>query len=163
MDSNWNEIIWRQYGAAINTLENVIKACPDKLWKDRTGKVEFWYIAYHTIFFLDYYLSNPAEEFTPPPPFNLFELDPSGVTPERVYSKEELLTYLEYCRNKCKSKIDLMTEKQAHEDSGFKRRNLSKAELLLYTMRHVQHHAAQLNLLLRLETDSATEWVSKAK
>jgi len=28
-------------------------------------------------------------------------------------------------------------------------------------MRHVQHHAAQLNMLLRQKTDSAPDWVSK--
>jgi hypothetical protein len=30
-------------------------------------------------------------------------------------------------------------------------------------MRHVQHHAAQLNLILRQQIDSAPRWVVKAK
>jgi len=30
-------------------------------------------------------------------------------------------------------------------------------------MRHVQHHAAQLNLILRQTIDSAPTWVSKTK
>jgi hypothetical protein len=34
---------------------------------------------------------------------------------------------------------------------------------LLYNMRHVQHHVEQLNLILRQETDSAPEWVSRAR
>jgi len=33
---------------------------------------------------------------------------------------------------------------------------MSNGELLLYNMRHVQHHAAQLNLRLRQTTDSGT-------
>jgi len=36
-------------------------------------------------------------------------------------------------------------------------------ELLLYNMRHVQHHAAQLNLMLRQAVDSAPGWVAKTK
>ncbi len=36
-------------------------------------------------------------------------------------------------------------------------------EMILYNIRHVQHHAAQLNLLLRQKTGSATPWVSKAR
>jgi uncharacterized damage-inducible protein DinB len=40
---------------------------------------------------------------------------------------------------------------------------MSVAELLLYNMRHVQHHAAQLNLILRQKIDSAPNWVSKTK
>jgi uncharacterized damage-inducible protein DinB len=40
-------------------------------------------------------------------------------------------------------------------------RAMSNGELLLYNMRHVQHHAAQMNMRLRQETDSAPKWVSK--
>jgi hypothetical protein len=36
-------------------------------------------------------------------------------------------------------------------------------ELLLYSMRHVQHHSAQFNLILRETIDSAPGWVSRAK
>jgi hypothetical protein len=35
-------------------------------------------------------------------------------------------------------------------------------ELHLYNLRHVQHHAAQLNLLLRQTIGSAPRWVFKA-
>jgi hypothetical protein len=34
---------------------------------------------------------------------------------------------------------------------------------LLYNMRHVQHHAAQLNLILRQTIDSAPGWVVLTK
>jgi hypothetical protein len=34
---------------------------------------------------------------------------------------------------------------------------------LLYNLRHVQHHAAQLNLILRQAVDSAPGWVGRAK
>ena len=37
------------------------------------------------------------------------------------------------------------------------------AELLLYTMRHVQEHAAHLNMLLGQQTDSAPGWVGQVK
>ena len=37
------------------------------------------------------------------------------------------------------------------------------AELPLYNMRHVQHHAAQLNLLLRQAADDAPLRVAAAK
>jgi len=41
--------------------------------------------------------------------------------------------------------------------------DLSFAELLLHSMRHVQHHAAQLNLLLRQHTDSAPGWIKRTE
>ena len=39
----------------------------------------------------------------------------------------------------------------------------SVLEILLYNMRHVQHHAAQLNLLLRQETNHAPDYISQAE
>lgn len=163
MDSTWKTIVWRQFGAAIDMLENAIVACPDKVWGDRPGFSEFWYLVYHTLFFLDYYLSDPANEFAPPSPFGLEELDPAGVLPPRVYTKDELLTYLKHGRTKCRETIAALTEEMAHQPCGFEHRDMSMAELLLYTMRHVQHHAAQLNLLLRQAIDSAPRWVGRAK
>jgi len=56
MIKQWQTIIWQQFGAAIDTLENAIRACPENLWSDRSRKWEYWYWTYHTIFWLDYYL-----------------------------------------------------------------------------------------------------------
>ena len=162
MIDDWKTIIWQQLGAAIESLENAVKACPEKVWGDKPGFHEFWYITYHTLFFLDYYMSGTDQGFAPPEPFTLSELDPSGVLPDRVYSKAELLQYLVYGRQKSKENVDAMTDDNAHQPCKFKK-DLTVAELCLYTMRHVQHHSAQLNLLLRQQTDSAPRWVSKVK
>jgi hypothetical protein len=163
IDNHCKNIIWLQFGAAIDTLENAIKACPDDLWADRNRKPEYWYLVYHTLFFLDYYLSGKDENFAPPEPFTLSELDPSGSLPERVYSRDELLNYLEYGREKCRKTIENMTDDWARQPYGFAKVSLSYLELLLYNMRHVQHHAAQLNLILRQAIDSAPGWVFTAK
>lgn len=163
MDKNWKTIIWQQFGASIDSLEVAIKECPTQVWGDRAGYHEFWYIAYHTLFFLDYYLSESSAGFAPPTPFTLGELDPSGVLPDRVYTKDELLSYLEHGRKKCRARINALTDENAHRRCGFERPDVTVAELLLYIMRHVQHHAAQLNLILRQQTDSAPRWVAKTR
>src|SRR5918911_636067 len=163
MDANWKEILWRQLGGAIEMLENAALAFPDELWSDCTRRPEFWYMVYHTLFFLDLYLSGSVEGFAPPAPFNLDELDPRGILPERVYAKEELLNYLEHCRGKCRAVIGSLTEEKAQERCVFEWIEMSFAELLLSNLRHVQHHAAQLNLILRQTCDSAPRWVAAAK
>lgn len=163
MDTTWKTIIWQQYGAAIDMLENCIVACPEIIWSDRSRQPEYWYIAYHTLFFLDFYLSDSIEGFVPPPPFGLEELDPAGVLPPRVYTKDELLYYLRHGRNKCRAAIQALTDESVSKDCGSKRPGITVAEMLLYNMRHVQHHAAQLNLILRQTVDSAPTWVSKTK
>jgi hypothetical protein len=171
MDIFWKQIIWQQFGAAIDMLENATQACPAELWSDHSklpqwesnDVVGFWYLVYHTLFFLDFYLSGTSQGFAPPPPFNLDELDPAGLLPERPISKTELQTYLAHCRWKCRTVIGNLTEHGARERCGFEWLDLSIAELLLYNMRHTQHHAAQLNLILRQKTSSSPRWVSRTK
>jgi len=160
VDATWRTAIWRQLGAAIDMLENALLACPDELWSDRSRRPEFWYVVYHTLFFLDLYLSGTTEGFEPPPPYNLDELDPRGLMPERVYTKAELQDYLKHGREKCRAVIEALTEERAGEPCRFPWGEMSFAELLLDNMRHVQHHTAQLNLILRQQTDSAPRWVT---
>ncbi|TPW07499.1 MAG: hypothetical protein FD129_2557, partial [bacterium] len=104
MNDALRTILWRQYGAAIDMLENSIRHCPDDVWYE-AGKEEPgpWYLVYHTLFWLDLYLSGPVEGFVPPPPFDLGELDPAGVFPKRSYSQAELLDYLDHSRRKLRT------------------------------------------------------------
>jgi len=171
MDMTWRTIIWPKFGAAIDMLDNALRACPDQLWRDRLWNnqserpeySQFWYIAYHALFWLDFYLSGSVEGFVPPAPFTLDELDPAGLLPERPYSKDELQIYLEHGRKKCRATIEALTDEKARQRCRFAWGEMSFAELLLYNMRHVQEHAAQLNLMLGQKIGSAPGWVTKAK
>ena len=149
-----------QFGASIDMLANAIEACPEKLW-DTDSK--FWYMAYHTLFFLDYYLSKEPDKFHPPAPFTMSEADPSGLMPDRTYTKEELLNYLSFCKQKCHDRIAGLSEENSNDRFKNEYRDYSVPEILFYNMRHVQHHAAQLNLFLRQGIDSAPGWVSRTK
>ena len=154
--------MWRQFGAAIDTLERAIDACPEALWSDGARQPPFWYMVYHTLFWLDLYLSNSPEGFAPPAPFTLGELE-DGVMPDRTYSKAELRSYLEHGREKCRRYIAGLTEEAAGKDLTFWSSRRNTIENLLYNLRHVQHHAAQLYLILRQVTDSTPGWVGATK
>ena len=162
MDDPSKTVLWHQLGAAIDMMENAIAACPDALWSDRAQQPEYWYLAYHTLFFLDYYLSDTAEGFAPPAPFTLEELDPAGVLPERPFTQDELLRYLEHGREKSRALVASLTDARAMEIRTFVGHQRPVLEWLLITLRHVQHHTAQLHLILRQQTDSAPGWVSRA-
>src|SRR5258708_13830207 len=129
-------VIWQQFGAAIAMLENALVACPDELWSDRSQQPEIWYVAYHTLFWLDLYLSGSVEGFAPPAPFTLDELDPAGLIPERPYSKEELHGYLENSRQKCRTTVEPLNDDKAAQLCRFSWLEDSFLELLLYNMRH---------------------------
>jgi len=163
----WKTILWRQFGAAIDMLENGVAACPEELWgepmlserSERPDLSQFWYVTYHTLFWLDLYLDGAVEGFAPPAPFALTELDPAGLLPERQYSRPELLGYVEHCREK----IESLTETGAERQRKLGRRELPYAELLLYTMRHVQEHAAQLSLFLGQRIALEPGWVARGR
>ena len=162
MDGMWKAAIRQQFVAAIDMLENAMRDCSEALWGDGARQPQFWYLVYHTLFFLDLYLSGSRECFAPPAPFTLDELDPAGVMPDRVYAKAELQAYLEHGRRKCRETIDALTAERAARFCRFASIEGSFLELLLYNLRHVQHHAAQLNLILRQETDAAPRWVARS-
>jgi uncharacterized damage-inducible protein DinB len=162
MPASFIPALYSQFGAANQMLENAIDACPDELWGDERQPPAFGYLVYHTLFYLDYYLADSVAGFEPPAPFGRGELDPSGVMPERVYSRSEMREYLEHGRRRCRRALEAMTEESAREPCGFPRKAMSRFELHIYNLRHVQHHAAQLNLILRQRTHSAPGWVSAA-
>jgi uncharacterized damage-inducible protein DinB len=162
MDATSRASLWDQFGATIDMLENAIRACPDGLWSDAERQPQFWHVAFHTLFYLDLYLSESSRGFAPPAPFTLTELDPSGTLPERVYSKTEVLAYLEHGRRKARARINGLRAENATQRCEFDWINLGVFESLLYNMRHVQHHAAQLNLLLRQANHPVPRWVSRS-
>lgn len=171
MNTFWKTTIWQQFGAAIDMFDNALHACPDQLWckglwnnpTEQREFSEFWYITYHTLFWLDLYLSGAVVGFVPPAPFTLNELDPAGLLPDRPYTQDELQTYLAYCRQKCRMTIEAMTDDKALQRCNFAWGEISFAELLLYNMRHVQEHAAQLSLFLGQRGGLAAGWVTKTQ
>ncbi len=163
MAINLGSIIWQQFGAAITMLENVLHAWPDELWRDIIWHDpdgpeygEFWFVVYHTLAWLDRYLSG-SQPFTLPAPFV------AGKLPEKPYTREQLQTYLDHCRQKCRATLEPMNEATAGQRYEFPwGGELSFAELQLYNMRHVQEHAAQLGLHLGQKGIAAPDWESRA-
>ena len=171
MDTLLKTSLWHQFGASIEMLNNTIRACPEQLWlaqlwprpKGRPEYAQFWYVAYHALFWLDLYLSGSTEGFTPPSPFTLAELDPDGQLPEKPYTKNELLTYLEHNRRQCQATIEALTNEKGHQLCKFYWGDMVFMELLFYNMRHVQEHATQLNLMLGQKAVPAPRWIIKIK
>ena len=170
MNIPWKTIIWHQFGAAIDTLDEVIRACPDDLWharlwdnpSERPEYAHIWYRVYHTLFWLDLYLTGAEEGFTPPAPFALIEMEEDDL-PERPYTKEELQGYLQLCRETCKATIEALTDETAQRRCSFGWGEVSFVELQLYSMRHVQEHAAQVSLLLGQNGIAVRDWVPTAR
>lgn len=160
MSSFIQEELGKQFGAGLDMLSDSIGTCPDAIWQS-DGR--FSQMAYHTLFFLDYYLTKEPVGFSQPSHFSYseFEEEPELV----IFSKAELILYLNDCRSKARDFIfstdeDLLEKRWINES---KTMDFSMLEILLYNLRHVQHHVGQLNLLLRQTSLQAPDWIYRAE
>ena len=159
--------LWQQFGASIDMLINALNAYPDTLYQNNK---RFFYTAYHVAVFLDYYLTVPPTDFEPQLPFTITEKENmpnealDDVLPDKHYSKEQLLEYIKPSKKKCHSVIMSIKENgnpRFIEDVEVGKMDYSLIEILLYNLRHVQHHTAQLNMILRNERHEPPKWVAR--
>jgi hypothetical protein len=154
-----------QFNAALCTLHRCIEACPEGSWNERVGNLKFCQVAFHTLFFTDYYLERREAEFRKQP----FHLANAGFfrdyeeLEDRVqvllYDRPSIRKYVQYCRTKAVEAIAGETLESLLAPCGFERRSFSRAELYVYSTRHIQHHAAQLSLRLRLDHGVEIPWI----
>ncbi|MFN8562461.1 MAG: DinB family protein [Anaerolineae bacterium] len=171
MDAYLKTGIWQQFGAVIDYLDDTVSVCPDEYWlaplwltpDAKPERAQFWYVVYHTLFWLDLYLTGAEEGFLPPAPFTLIEQYGDDPLPERVYTKAELLGYLKECRQRCKATIDALTDESAQRLCVFSWGKCSFLELLIYNLRHVHGHASQLNMLLGQKIGPQPDYVTQAR
>ncbi len=116
----------------------------------------FWYVAYHCLFFLDFYLTQDAGSYAMPEPFGGGEehgVDEHGlaVLPYRIYTKDELLGYLRYGREKARSVIPALTEEEVKRiiPKGHPWAGVTFNQLLRVNLQHVKEHGTQLEKVLR--------------
>lgn len=169
MEKAIKETIWNQFGASIDMLINVIAGCPDDYFL--THK-RFYYIAFHSAIFLDYYLTIPPGNYVPILPFtkkepaDMPEEAIGDLLPDKIYSKQEIVDYIKSSRVKCKNLVDSLTAERLNErfTEGNEPGDMDYPilEILLYNLRHTQHHTAQLNMLLRQDPGKKPEWIFRA-
>ena len=138
----FKQIVTGQFEAALAMLNQCIAACPPEHWEGEIANDTFRYVAYHTLFFTDLYLS-PSEEA-----FQLRDLhqrggDERGEDASPGLSKEETQAYVPICRQKMLDTLAAETAESLQGPSGFSSRKISRGELHIYNLRHVQHHAGQ--------------------
>jgi hypothetical protein len=161
-------ILKSQYHAALTMLRDALERCPEDLWTDTSYKNSFWQVAYHTLFFTHLYLQPNEAAFVPWEHHQSAVqhedaiaglLDPESTLPliPNPYTRSEVLSYWKVCEEMVDSAVDAMN---LHDpSSGFSWYNVSKFEHQLISLRHVQHHTAQLADRLRAAANIGIKWV----
>ena len=86
--------------------------------------------------------------------------------PDKFYEKREIVAYLKQSREKGKQIVYALNNETLNdkfkEGDNPNDMNYPILEILLYNMRHTQHHTAQLNMLLRQDINKHIEWSFRA-
>jgi hypothetical protein len=160
-------VLTNQFDAALCTLNVCVERCPDAAWDGRVANMKFCQVAFHTLFFADYYLgpegdkdafrAQPFHRDNPEIFRDYEEFAPRAQV--LLYDRPSIRQYVRHCRTKASEAIAAETAESLAAPAAFGRRAFSRAELYAYNTRHVQHHAAQLSLRLRLDHGVDVPWV----
>jgi hypothetical protein len=152
--------------AALSTLRQCLDNCPDSEWDKGHNDAPFSQVAFHALFYTDFYLGRGELGFkdqeyhkTHPSLFSDYE-ELEDRQPVHLYLKAQLYEYLSFCAAKVAKSLDSEDDATLSGDSGFPHRRLSRLELYIYLIRHIQHHAAQLGLRVQTLTGRELSWVS---
>jgi hypothetical protein len=149
------------FGEALRLMEAALTDCPDDLWQTDlwpdeapTGPMPHgglhgsapWFLAYHALLTLDYDLTAEFEPWAPPRPFD----ESTYAFPNRVFTKAELLVYIDYCRERVRRTLDALTEEAAARSL----RETHRYHGMLYGVivgsipLHILEHASQIRQFL---------------
>jgi hypothetical protein len=164
--STFKTLIANQMEAALCTLHVCIERCPDTTWDSPVVNYRFCQVAFHTLFYADFYLGYDEASFRQQP----FHLDHPQFfgdyeefedrEPVSLYDKPSIHAYVAHCRAKAAQAITEETEESLRAPARFERRRCSRAELYVYNVRHIQHHAANLGLILRMFANGDIPWIA---
>ncbi|MEK6262388.1 MAG: DinB family protein [Planctomycetota bacterium] len=165
MLDTFKELVTNQFAAAFCMLETCNDRCPDAAWDAPVANLKFCQVAFHTLFYADFYLGRNADALRRQPfhhDHQQFFRDYEELedrTQVLLYDKPSIKTYLDHCRKKALEVIAAETAESLAGPSGFERRTFSRAELHVLNIRHIQHHAAQLSLRLRIDFHQDIPWI----
>lgn len=149
------------FEVALRLMAAALTDCPDELWETDlwpgeapTGPTPHgglhgsapWFLGYHALLTLDYDLAAELEPWQPPRPFdqNTYSF------PNRVFTKPELLGYLDHCRGRVRRALDGLDEAAASRPlpDAHRYRGMRYGVVVGGIPLHVVEHASQIRQFL---------------
>ncbi|MFX0181743.1 MAG: DinB family protein [Candidatus Hodarchaeota archaeon] len=156
-----SKALHEQYGAAIKMLENVLTSCPAEVWDERTSGPPFWQVAYHAMWYLDWYLGGSKEEHEAfIPNFEGEPFENMDKLAKETLTREQLLNYLFDIKGKADQRIGQITIEALIQPPVFEWHGNSVLSSMLYNLRHVMLHIGALNFRILREGIKLENWVS---
>ena len=164
MIDSFKRLIGNQYEAGFSALNACVERCPESAWNATVVNLKFCQVVFHALFYTDYYLGQSEQLFRHQPfhqeharIFRDYE-ELEDRSPVLLYGRAWIKTYLEHCRKKAREVVLSETVESLSAPTGFPRMMFSRAELHVVNIRHIQHHASQLSLRLKLGYQQDIPW-----
>jgi hypothetical protein len=155
------ESLTHNFGAAMRLMGAALSDCPDELWRVDLWPAEAptgptphgglhgsapWFLGYHALSCLDYDLTGEFEPWAPPTPFD----ENTYASPNRVFTRRELLGYADWCAERVRETLANLTEESASRPlpSSHRHNGMSFGALIGSVPDHVVEHAAQIRQFL---------------
>jgi hypothetical protein len=161
----FKQLIANQFEGVLCMLAACVQRCPDDRWNEPVANLKFCQAVFHALFYTDVYLGRNYASLRDQP----FHREHAAVfgdyeeredrPPQALYDKPFITAYLQHCRAKAARVIADETAESLARRPGFDWLPCPRAEVHVYNIRHVHHHAAQLSLRLRLDTGDGIPWV----
>ncbi|MDP9079872.1 MAG: hypothetical protein M3O71_20785 [Bacteroidota bacterium] len=156
-------ILISQYQASLKMILKTIEKCPDDLWENNTYENAYWRIVYHSLFYTALYLSESDDTFIPWTR-HIFNCNVLGavdhgnnpIVIKAAYSKTDMISYADSILNNLD---ELVVNLDTSGNSGFEWLPMSKMQLHIYNIRHLQHHVGQLVERLHQNGVTGIHWV----
>ena len=166
MKPSFTDAFVNQIKSALCTLAQCISSCPETEWNQPHGDYPFSQVVFHTLFFTDFYLQRDESSFKDQAfhrENKVFFKDYEELQekiPVNLYGRRQCEKYLKFCIDKCEATLQADDPQTLLGPSGFSFKPFTRAELYIYLIRHIQHHAAQLGLRLQRITGNELQWIS---
>ncbi len=148
-DALINQVLLGQYEAALSMLRDSIASCPAEHWETKVANDPARFVAFHTLYWADIYLSRNMDAFDSHEfvmegrgqPFTEGQMPPGLPQPRAI-------EYADFCISKARTVLTGESQADLAGDNGFGR-PFSRAEMHVYNIRHIQHHTGALSAHIR--------------
>jgi len=159
------DVLESQYKAALSMLRSALEKVPQEYWNSKEYNKPIWQLAFHTLYGTKMYLSSSPETFIlwenairgaeSLGGVNDWENPEEDGVIEGTHTPSELFDFIDDIVANLQQNISALP---IHEPSGFEWYPVTRLELHLTNIRHIQHHAAQIIERLKYKNIHGFAW-----
>jgi len=159
-----NTALVSQYKAALSMLTKAVEKTPAVDWNSTEYHNPNWQIAYHVLWSVKFYSVAGPEQYQPWPNTivgaeslgGAEEWENPEVVIEGHHSKQEILSFIDDLKQHIAEAVAALP---LDGPSGFDWYPYSRLELHINTIRHIQHHTAQIIERLKAKGITGFPWI----